>query len=1665
MAIPSGGVPDYTYLWNTGDTTQTITSVPEGMYSVTVTDSAGDTATASVVLTAPPEVTVELVFDNCTPPGIMTALPAGGVGGYTYLWNTGANTQSITYVSAGVYAVTVFDANNCGSSTFMKISNDPPSVEVEVTNVPCHGDTTGTLTAIGSGGIPGPQGYQFLWSTGDTGAVVINLPAGTYTVTMTAANGCTATASGTISEPPPLTVVATGTGPTCVGDMNGTVTAFPSGGTPPYMYSWNNMFFGQTINNLGPGTYNVIVTDANGCEATASVTIDYESNLELTAIATDVLCFGTNTGTVTALPVNGVQPYEYLWSNGSDQSTQSNLPVGTYTVTVTDAVGCEKVATVEVGSPPPFMAPVSGVNLSACGSGDGSASVNPAGGVQPYTYLWSTGATTPTISGLQAGTYSVTVTDANDCEAFGEITLTEPPSVDVSIQATPETCDDANDGTATASVQNGTAPYTYAWSNGGNTETITGLAPGTYSVTVVDVNGCTGTATTTIDPAPPYSITGFVTHIDCAEESTGSIEVTPMGGVPGYTYLWSNGQNSSTISNLAAGTYTVTVTDASGCEKIETFVVNEPNDVLTVQITVVPANCFNIFTLAGLASGGTPPYTYNWVGGPNTPIYANLPPGTYTLIVTDANDCVATETITLDPIPPLELTVVGTPPTCAGFADGTATLAIQGGSPPYDILWNNGSTTEAIDNLGAGTYSVTVTDVFGCTAETSITLEEPEVLEVYLAIFDVLCPDSLNGSVISSVVGGTEPYSYLWSNGDTTATLGNIPLGTYILTVTDANGCTATAEAFVGSESQLEVSILNLTPICDIATGGTLQAAAENGIEPYQYLWNTGEDTEVITNLNAGSYSVTVTDELGCTADASIDLAFPDLLTVSLNGTNPSCEGFSDGIITAEVMGGTLPYLYSWNTGANTATISSLFAGTYTLVVTDSQGCEATATITLTEPDLLELSLQVTPSSCPDVPDGSIVSTVTGGTPDYTYLWSNGETTPDLSDLLPGVYELTVTDANGCEAFEMVEVTSSSNLELDAAIISPSCQGANSGSVTVQPFGGVEPYTYLWNNLQTTQSIGNLAPGLYAVTITDANGCVITAIEEVEEAPVPACSIEVVEAVSSAGASDGVLEVSASGGTAPYTFVWNTGDTDPLLSDLPVGIYTVTVSDANGCESTCTIQLGLVPTAKVGDFVWVDANENGIQDPWESGQQGVQVVLTGTDDQGNSVNLSTVTDEEGMYCFDPVPPGTYKITFTLPSGFLFSAPNVGSNPALDSDADPVTGMTPFFTLVAGDADLTWDAGVYQFCVNVDDPGTIGFDEVLCGPGNTPEEIIELTPPVGGVGTLEYLWMQSTVSGNFNPATYTPIPNSNTPNYQPGPLSQTTYFTRCVRREGCILFLEPEPVVKFVDTIAVAAISGPSIVCVDEPETFTAQDNGAGATYLWDFGNGATPATATTPSVSVSWSGFGNRTISLTVTRNGCTSYATKLVSVSNSPILCGPDNNLQLMGKLNAAGKAELEWYAGSVESAFLFSLERSKDGVLFEEVHTQDYEQGVTNYNWLDAHTMPGTNYYRVRLQDKESSYSLLSNTVKLVSDFERTTALVFPNPATDIVYVELPRIYNTEGQIELVNAIGQVVQIQKLPMRQNVITVSLKSLPAGVYYLLVRNGDTLSTHTLLKQ
>jgi gliding motility-associated-like protein len=755
-AVGSGGQNPLTYTWTpnigSGAGPHLVNPTSTTIYTVTVRDAGGATATATtrVLVNNPPTLSTTKTDTQCGQCVGSATVTATGSNPYNYVWTPGgATTQSISALCPGNYKVVVTDVNGCVDSTSVTVSaSNSPTVTTTTTNATCPGICNGTATATSSGG----QGtLTYTWAHGPTGATVSNLCAGTvYTVTVSDASGCTNVATATLTEPVAIVLATTSANVSCPGACNGTANVnVTSGGTPNFSYSWNTTPSQTTANATGlcTGTFIATVTDANGCTKTATVTITEPAPIVLSTTTTNVSCYGQCNGSANVSITSGGTPnFSYSWNTTPPQTAANatGLCAGTYVATVTDANGCTATTSVTITQPAPIVLQTSGQSSGCAPNGTASVTVT-SGGTPGFTYIWNpSGQTTTTATGLSPGTYCVTVTDTKGCTEDTCVTLIPPATFTLSTAPTNVRCAGGSDGAADLTVTGGATPLTYSWSPGNfSTEDISNLTAGTYTVTVRDANGCLDTAMVTITEPPPITLTTSKTDPTCT--TPGSATATAAGGTGTLTYLWSDGQTSSTANGLNAQSYTVTVTDANGCTKTASTDLSNPG--LPKADFIYSGGCLGtptVFTNQSSAGTGDNITAYLWDFGDSgtdaqqNPQHTYAAPCTYnvTLSITTGKGCTATasKVVDVDPIPVANFgpPASGCMPVCVNFAD-SSTIDPCGKISQWQWDFGDGSngTTQNPNHCysAPGSYSITltVTSDSGC----KNTLSRPNIINVY----------------------------------------------------------------------------------------------------------------------------------------------------------------------------------------------------------------------------------------------------------------------------------------------------------------------------------------------------------------------------------------------------------------------------------------------------------------------------------------------------------------------------------------------------------------------------------------------------------------------------------------------------------------------------------------------------------------------------------------------------------------------------------------------------------------------------------------------------------------------------------------------------------------------------------------------------------------------
>lgn len=1377
----------FTYLWSTIPpvTDSVITNISPGTYTVTVTDANTCTSTSSVTITQPDSIVLTPLIYGTTCFGFNGGSAymsyTGGTEPFTFLWSNGVTTQANGNLFAGMYVITATDANGCTATGSAQVDN-VSQVEVTVPDsiqLTCTQANSGALTANVTGGTPG---YTFSWSNNETTQTVSGLTVGTYTVTVYDLNSCSGTGSGSFSvSAGSLTFAPPQVADATCGNNNGSIIIGASGGVPPYNFNWSGgLPNSDTVNNLAAGTYDVTVTDINGCSGTASYTINQSGGISFgTPTITDESC-GSNNGAIIVVVNGGTAPIDFAWSGGlPNNDTVSNLAAGTYDVTATDGNGCTATASYSVNqsSSLTFGTPV--ITNASCGQNDGSIVVLVNGGTAPIDFAWSGGLpNNDTVTGLASGTYFVTATDANGCTVSTSYNVGQNASFTFNPPVITNADCGISNGSIAVSLNGATAPVTFSWSGGlPNNDTVTGLAAGTYSVTATDANGCTASAAYAVNQNSSVTIdNAAIVPQTC--NGMGSITLTVSGGTGTLTYAWSNSQSGSSVTNLAQGTYTVTITDVNGCSTSGSYVVGNvpcagcPSVVTNNNVTIPCGQACTTLTATAFSAAQTTSYTVGQIAyappspyNVGTPILVsvddrwsntiNLPfnfcffGNTYGAVVVGSNGVVSFDVTNANgfnswqipgPIPaatPADLTncVMGPWHDMDPTNQGTIYYQIVGQFPcrKFIVSWYQMPLYGDINSVSTASCPTTHSEV-----QQIVLYETTNAIDIFIENKD-LCLGWNQGFAIEGIqnAAGTVAYTVPGRN---------------------ATVWTATNDAWRFTPAGAPNYVVNWYQNGNlVGTGDSLQVCPSTQVSQYAV-------QAIYTNCD--NSQVTVTD--------SVQVTFlGDLIAQIDSVKNISCFGANDAAVYASYTTTGTVNSFGWAPGgANQTSMTNLGAGTYIFSV-NTTGCTFTDSVTLTSPS--QLIVNVADSAfynCVQVNNvGVLTAEASGGTPAYSYLWNTNAQTQTITGLAAGTYSVTVTDATGCTASDAgdVSLTIVQPSFNQPQITQISCGGTNDGQIIVSVGQSTPPINYTWTNgLPDSDTASGLAPGTYSVTATDANGCTATASYTLN-APTPVIidSAQTTQATCQAGGS---ITVFVSGGNPTYNFAWSNTQSGNPLTNVAAGPYTVTVTDQSQCSATGTFTVTAAPgTVAFGTPTIANVTCNGaangsitatatggtgtITFAWSNAQTGATIInlspgnysVTITDNVGCSASTTYIITEPS-----PIVPGNATTTqSSCQSGGSITVDTAtgGTSPYVYSWNNAQSG-TFISNLAAGPYTLTvTDANGCTVSVSYTvtaGGGAISFNNavivnVSCYAGNNGSITVSTT---GGSQPITFTWSNS-----------------------------------------------------------------------------------------------------------------------------------------------------------------------------------------------------------------------------------------------------------------------------------------------------------------------------------
>lgn len=1300
-ATGATGTAPYTYSWSGGlGTGSPVTNVcAGGPYTVTVTDANGcvGTVTANATVNQPPALTVgeastgeTCVGDN---DGTITLTGGGGTPGYNYDIGVANNTTGVfTGLAPGAYNYTMTDANGCTYTGTVNVAVGPSCCPmtntVASTDPTCALACDGTITLTENLGAPTVTFSIDGGTTTQTNGNFTGVCAGTYNILIEDGNGCQYIDVVTLTDPPAITGSITAQGDvSCFGLCDGTVDVTASGGTGALTYDiGGGPQASGSFTGLCVGANDVTVTDANGCTYVIPVTINEPTALAGTLNSTTDATCGAANGAADVSASGGTAAYTYDIGTGPQPTgIFTGLMPGGYTVTITDANGCTTTVAVTINDLSGLNASITAqTDVSCFGLCDGSVTITAGGSTAPYSYDIGGGPQgSGTFTGLCAGSYTVTVTDGNSCTFPVSVTITEPTALGGSITAqTDVTCFGLCDGTVDVTATGGTTPYSYDIGGGPQpTGSFTGLCVGANDVTVTDGNGCTFVIPVTI--IEPTAITGSITaqtDVSCFGLCDGTVDVTASGGTGALTYDIGGGpQASGSFTGLCVGANDVTVTDANGCTFVIPVTIIEPTALVGTLNSTTDATCGAANGAADVgASGGTAGYTYDIGNGPQaTGVFTGLLPGGYTVTITDANGCTTTVAVTINDLSGLTASIATqTDVSCFGLCDGSVDITAGGSTGPYNYDIGNGPQASGIfTGLCAGSYTVVVTDANGCPFNVAVTITEPTALTASTTGNDATCNLGCDGDIDLTVAGGTAGYLFSWTGpGGPYATedLTGLCAGTYDVTVTDANGCTVTDQYIINEPTAIVLNTTSNSSNCGQSDGSVGVTAMGGTVAvDYTYEWSDGlgnvvANTPIATNLPAGSYTILVTDDNGCTAtvvETITDIGGGTVsatVTSNYNGQDVSCASACDGEITITMTGGTGPFTYSVNGSVVPGTVvTGLCAGTHSVTVTDAMGCNAGTSIIITEPVAVSASAIVVDEVCLADCQGSIDITGAGGTAPYTYTFDNGLTygaANTLGTLCAGSYDVGVMDANGCVA--IINVSVAPGATIADAFIAPSgphCVDAGSVNLLGATPGGTWSGNGITDVVNGTFDPLTAGPGTHTITYTIGGPCGDTQTTDIVVNPLP-----LIDFTADQPSGCAPLTVTFTNTGATGTSVWEFGDGETFTGAGPIthtytlaGSYdvTLTVTDANGCTNSLT-NPGFITV-----YALPEANFTFGPQPTTILDPNIQFADLSTNAfawDWDFAGLGTSTDQHPSFTFDDYGAYDVQLLVTSPGGCIDS---------------------------------------------------------------------------------------------------------------------------------------------------------------------------------------------------------------------------------------------------------------------------------------------------------------------------------------------------------------------------------------------------------------------------
>jgi PKD repeat protein len=978
--------------------------------------------------------------------------------------------------------------------------------------------------------------------------------------------------------------------------------------------------------------------------------------------------------------------------------------------------------------------------------------------------------------------------------------------------------------------------------------------------------------------------------------------------------------------------------------------------------------------------------------------------------------------------------------TCFGGCDATATVTPTGGTPGWTFAWYTSSytamgiTDSMATNLCAGSYHCVITDALNDKDTLDVVVTQPLLFAANPTPTTATCGED-NGVAAVNVNGGTAPYTYNWSSGETTTFIDSLVGNTvYPLTLTDANNCVANANVYVPATPAVTVTALDISPSCYNICDGKGVPTISGGTAPFDYYWSDGSINDTLYNACAGTYNLTVTDAAGCIDTASIVITNPSQISPSVISNNASC-GDNDGNATVSVTGGQTPYSYNWSSGDNDPTADSLTAGTYTVTITDNGGCVNFETVLISDSNGPTLSLaSATDPNCTGASDGAIDMTVGGGVLPYTFSWSSGQTTEDVSGLLAGPYELTITDNNGCIAIQSVTLTDPNPMSVSFNITQANCGNAD-GIVSATVAGGTSPFIYSWSTGGSNSTEAGVAAGIHTLTVTDANSCSVTETYAMSELNGPNVALNTVNNTT-CGFATGSIDIDVTGGTGTnFTYLWSNSEVTEDITGLSAGNYQVTVTDQANCSGILVVNIPAV----------------------QPNQQDLCLVTVDTLTNTNKVVWSKPAPQGGLESYNVYRETSAAGVFQLVGNVLYSSlsefTDPAANPTVQSYRYKVSAVdtcgnestisshhkTIHLTLsqFSGDNYLNWDH--YEGFVFPSYTIWWYSDQSGWNPLVTVASNVTSYTHIAPIGTNIDYFVEATP---VNPCVST--------------LKAVSYGSTRSNKQTISGGIAP-PIADFTETSTAINISQ-SIIFTDASVA-----NPATTSWLWTFAGG-------TPNISnqqnptvvynapgvydvklISYNSVGSDTITkfgwITVVDPGSVVAPVAAFTVSATAINAG-----QTVSFVDQSTNTPASWSWTFTNGSPFTSSDQNPTNILYNTAGVFDVSLTATNAGGSDS--------------ENKTGYIIVAGPDGIVGIAELNSVLIFPNPAEDHLFVSLDIKNNEEVQIELLNLEGKIIQTKKVKGAGSVsVSFEVLDLASGAYLLkFTTKSGTITKHVVKK-